>query len=110
MDPISHFSSLCLSLILYKIFFLLAFFFFFLNDPATPEISPLPLHNPLPIFDKSSALPSSNDMWPNHPEANPGTSPPLTLIDNDRVVIPNVTHEDQAQLTTWYTERAVKFI
>src|SRR5256885_1406705 len=25
------------------------FFFFFLNDPAPPEISPLPLHAPLPI-------------------------------------------------------------
>src|SRR5256884_9013247 len=25
-------------------------FFFFLNDPAPPEISPLPLHAPLPIF------------------------------------------------------------
>src|SRR5256885_13066871 len=24
--------------------------FFFLNDPATPEISPLPLHDALPIF------------------------------------------------------------
>src|SRR2546429_5919535 len=24
-------------------------FFFFFNDPATPEISPLPLHAPLPI-------------------------------------------------------------
>src|SRR5258707_12540275 len=26
------------------------FFFFFFNDPATPEIYPLPLHDPLPIF------------------------------------------------------------
>src|SRR5256885_15824129 len=26
-----------------------AFFFFFLNDPATPEIYPLPLHDALPI-------------------------------------------------------------
>src|SRR6202041_2757845 len=25
------------------------FFFFFFNDPATPEISPLSLHDPLPI-------------------------------------------------------------
>src|SRR5256886_14292174 len=25
-------------------------FFFFLNDPATPEISPFPLHAPLPIL------------------------------------------------------------
>src|SRR5256714_7657597 len=27
----------------------LYFFFFFLNDPAPPEIYPLPLHDPLPI-------------------------------------------------------------
>src|SRR5256885_17185443 len=27
------------------------FFFFFLNDPATPEIYTLSLHAPLPIFD-----------------------------------------------------------
>src|SRR5256885_15536298 len=26
------------------------FFFFFLNDPPTTKISPLPLHAPLPIF------------------------------------------------------------
>src|SRR5258707_15424526 len=31
---------------LYPIIFL---FFFFFNDPAPPEISPLPLHAPLPI-------------------------------------------------------------
>src|SRR5258708_40154288 len=29
---------------------LLSSFFFFLNDPATPEIYPLPLHDPLPIW------------------------------------------------------------
>src|SRR2546427_10268259 len=27
----------------------LTLFFFFFNDPPTPEISPLPLHDPLPI-------------------------------------------------------------
>src|SRR2546430_4509283 len=26
--------------------------FFFLNDPPTPEFSPLPLHDALPIFDR----------------------------------------------------------
>src|SRR6266853_3070619 len=61
-------------------------------------------------FDEYFGLPYSNDMWPNHPEAKPGTFPSLPLFDNDRVAIPDVTHEDQAQLTTWYTERAVKFI
>jgi len=61
-------------------------------------------------FDEYFGLPYSNDMWPNHPEAKPGAFPALPLIDNDRVLIPSVTHEDQAQLTTWYTERAVNFI
>src|SRR5260370_195150 len=32
------------------------FFFFFLNDPAPPEISPLPLPDPLPISKKSTPL------------------------------------------------------
>jgi arylsulfatase A len=59
-------------------------------------------------FDEYFGLPYSNDMWPNHPEAKPGTFPELPLIDN--VLIPSVTHEDQAQLTTWYTQRAVQFI
>src|SRR2546430_16633494 len=27
-----------------------SFFFFFFNDPATPEIYPLPLHAPLPFW------------------------------------------------------------
>jgi arylsulfatase len=61
-------------------------------------------------FDEYFGLPYSNDMWPNHPEAKPGTFPALPLIENERVLIPSVTHEDQAQLTTWYTERAVSFI
>src|SRR5256885_12535044 len=30
-------------------------FFFFFNDPATPEISPLPLHAALPISDDGPA-------------------------------------------------------
>src|SRR2546429_9687384 len=32
-------------------------FFFFFNDPAPPEISPLPLHAPLPISIWPSRLP-----------------------------------------------------
>src|SRR2546423_13691252 len=35
------------------------FFFFFLNDPATPEISPLPLHAALPISGSSSPGPTA---------------------------------------------------
>ena len=49
-------------------------------------------------------------MWPLHPEAKAGTYPPLPLIEGDRVLKDDLTHEDQAQLTTQYTERAVRFI
>ncbi len=66
----------------------------------------LPTHHG---FDEYFGLPYSNDMWPPHPES-PGGYPELPLLEGDRVVKPAVTHEDQAQLTTWYTERAVKFI
>ena len=32
------------------------------------------------------------------------------MMEGDKIVIPKVTSQDQNQLTTWYTERAVKFI
>jgi arylsulfatase A-like enzyme len=48
-------------------------------------------------------------MWPFHPQAG-NRFPDLPLIDGDKVANPKVTADDQAQLTTWYTERAVKFI
>jgi arylsulfatase A len=58
-------------------------------------------------FDEYFGLPYSNDMWPNHPEAKPGTYPPLPLIENEKVI---QLMPDQAQLTRQYTERAVSFI
>lgn len=58
-------------------------------------------------FDEYFGLPYSNDMWPKHPEAKPGAYPPLPLLEGERVV---QTMPDQTQLTTWYTERAVRFI
>ena len=58
-------------------------------------------------FDDYFGLPYSNDMWPNHPT---GTYPDLPLIEGERVVNPRVTSDDQRNLTTWYTERAVAFI
>lgn len=70
-------------------------------------------------FDEYFGLPYSNDMWPLHPEyvnLPPEAAkrkrgfPPLPLLEGSQVVNPNVTPADQAQLTTWYTERAVKFI
>lgn len=72
-------------------------------------------HHPqfLPVrhgFDEYFGLPYSNDMWPYHPEAKPGTYPNLPLIENDHVIDPEVTAADQVQLTTRYTERAVHFI
>jgi arylsulfatase len=70
-------------------------------------------------FDEYFGLPYSNDMWPLHPELvnlPPEAAkrkrgyPDLPLIENERVAISKVTHDEQNQLTTWYTERAVKFI
>ena len=57
-------------------------------------------------FDEYFGLPYSNDMWPNHPE-RPGAYPPLPLIEGEKVIEFN---PDQSKLTTWYTERAVRFI
>ncbi len=61
-------------------------------------------------FDESFGLPYSNDMWPHHPEAKPGTYPKLPLWENGKVVDADITPDDQPNLTTWYTERAVSFI
>jgi arylsulfatase len=76
----------------------------------------LPTHHG---FDEYFGLPYSNDMWPFHPEyvnrppeeakRRPGY-PDLPLIEGDKVINPAITHADQPHLTTWYTERAVKFI
>ena len=57
-------------------------------------------------FDEYFGLPYSNDMWPKHPEA-PKDYPDLPLIEGERIV---AYDPDQTQLTTWYTERAVRFI
>ena len=56
-------------------------------------------------FDEYFGLPYSNDMWPKHPETK--RFPDLPLIEGERVIALN---PDQRQLTTWYTERAVRFI
>jgi arylsulfatase A-like enzyme len=66
----------------------------------------LPIHHG---FDHYFGLPYSNDMWPGHPTAG-RNFPPLPLIEQDRVVDGDVSSQDQSQLTTWYTERAVRFI
>ncbi|HLH54402.1 MAG TPA: sulfatase [Verrucomicrobiae bacterium] len=70
-------------------------------------------------FDEYFGLPYSNDMWPLHPdlvnlpandEKRKRGYPDLVMYEGNRVVIPQVTHADQNQLTTWYTEHALKFI
>ncbi len=58
-------------------------------------------------FDEYFGLPYSNDMWPKHPEAKPGTYPDLPLIEGDKVI---QLMPDQVQLTRQYTEHAVSFI
>jgi len=57
-------------------------------------------------FDRYFGLPYSNDMWPNHP-TNGKAYPPLPLIEGEKVI---EKMPDQTQLTTWYTEHAIKFI
>jgi arylsulfatase A len=57
-------------------------------------------------FDEYFGLPYSNDMWPKHPE-NPKAYPDLPLVEGERTIEYN---PDQTQLTTWYTERAVRFV
>lgn len=76
----------------------------------------LPTHHG---FDEALGLPYSNDMWPLHPDyvnLPPDVArrkqgyPALPMFEGDRVIDPEVTGEDQARLTTLYTERAVAFI
>lgn len=57
-------------------------------------------------FDEYFGLPYSNDMWPRHPE-QPQGYPDLPLIEGEKVIAYN---PEMANLTTWYTERAVSFI
>jgi arylsulfatase A-like enzyme len=70
-------------------------------------------------FEEYFGLPYSNDMWRYNldgslvtPEQNQVRSkyPPLMLIDGNEPVKEIVSMEDQSQLTTMYTERAVAFI
>ena len=68
-------------------------------------------------FDDYFGLPYSNDMWPFHPgvrhlpmEERLKRWPNLPLINGNEIVNPQVDDRDQEQLTTWYTEHAVKFI
>jgi len=71
-------------------------------------------------FDQFFGLPMSNDYWPGHPDliANfpPSVAalkrgyPNLPIYDGEKVFHPEMTIDDLNHLTTWYAERAVKFI
>jgi len=68
-------------------------------------------------FDEYVGLPYSNDMWPVNYDGSPATNkslkskfPPLYLIEGNEKTKEIKTLDDQSNLTTLYTERAVKFI
>jgi arylsulfatase A len=72
-------------------------------------------------FDEYYGLPYSNDMWPYTPsyiknppqkwvEMKKKSYPPLPMIQDNQIVIPDVNEPEQRMLTTWYTEHAVNFI
>jgi arylsulfatase A len=62
-------------------------------------------------FDESCGLMYSNDMWKFNPvDPEYWGQWPLQYWENGEIKISAVTGEDQAQLTTWYTEHAVDFI
>jgi len=70
-------------------------------------------------FDEYLGLPYSNDMWPVYYDGTPMNSavnerkskyPPLPLIDGNEKIRELNTLDDQSELTTLYTECAVRFI
>ncbi|MEM6468295.1 MAG: sulfatase [Planctomycetota bacterium] len=70
-------------------------------------------------FDEYYGIPYSNDMWPLHPasvakrQKDPDAKIPwaeLPMIEGTRVVNDSVQPEDQKQMTTEFTRRAVDFI
>jgi arylsulfatase len=71
-------------------------------------------------FDEYFGIPYSNDMWPVNYDGQPVTDsavvphkfryPPLPLIEGNEKIKEIHDLDGQNQLTTWYTERAVRFI
>jgi len=68
-------------------------------------------------FDDYLGLPYSNDMWPVNFDGKPAAEnsnkaryPALPLIDGNDKIREIRTLDDQSELTTLYTERAVRFI
>lgn len=58
-------------------------------------------------FDVFFGIPYSNDMWPLHPT---GKYPDLPLFENDKIVNPAVSPNDQTLFTTNFTLRTIDFI
>jgi len=77
-------------------------------------------HQFLPLqqgFDEYLGLPYSNDMWPVNFDGKPAVEnsnkaryPALPLIEGNEKIREIKTLDDQSELTTIYTERAVRFI
>lgn len=69
-------------------------------------------------FDEFVGLPYSNDMWavgydgskPQKSDDDKSDYPPLLLFEGNTAIDTIASLEDQAQLTTIYTDRAVEFI
>lgn len=68
-------------------------------------------------FDEYFGLPYSNNMWPYHPavadlpmDRRFKRWAHLPLIEGTRIINPKLTSDDQRNLTTWYTDRAVRFV
>ena len=68
-------------------------------------------------FDEYLGLPYSNDMWPVNFDGKPAAEnsnkaryPVLPLIEGNEKIREIKTLDDQSQLTTIYTEKAVRFI
>lgn len=68
-------------------------------------------------FDQYYGIPYSNDMWPRNDVGEPvNTSnkksrfPPLPLMEGNKVIRTIDNLDEMAMLTTWYTERATRFI
>lgn len=71
-------------------------------------------------FDQYFGIPLSVDYWPNHPDliknfppaiaAIKREYPNLPIYENDKVFRKEMSIDDLNHLTTWYTQRAVKFI
>ncbi|MDB4675216.1 sulfatase-like hydrolase/transferase, partial [Akkermansiaceae bacterium] len=58
-------------------------------------------------FDDYFGYPYSNDMWPSGPVRFMPNYPLLPLIEDDEII---ARVRDQSWMTTWITERSVRFI